>query len=232
MKKAGIVGGLGPASTVDYYMGIISRYSAKSGSDVYPEIVIDSVNMGKLLGLMAEGDFKKASEIIRLSVLNLKNAGADFAAVASNTPHLMWDRFGIDSPIPVISIVKATCDYILSKRYNKVVVFATEYTMKSGLYSDALSKIGVTPITPDKTDMKEIGDIIYPNLENGIVIEKYKKRMVEIAERYIGNHTADALLLGCTEIPLMIKEGDVSVPTINTTQIHIDAIMKLLLEQA
>jgi aspartate racemase len=144
----------------------------------------------------------------------------------------MWDRFGIDSPIPVISIVKATCDYILSKRYNKVVVFATEYTMKSGLYSDALSKIGVTPITPDKTDMKEIGDIIYPNLENGIVIEKDKKRMVEIAERYIGNHTADALLLGCTEIPLMIKEGDVSVPTINTTQIHIDAIMKLLLEQA
>ena len=112
------------------------------------------------------------------------------------------------------------------------MVFATEYTMKSGLYSDALSKIGVTPITPDKTDMKEIGDIIYPNLENGIVIEKDKKRMVEIAERYIGNHTADALLLGCTEIPLMIKEGDVSVPTINTTQIHIDAIMKLLLEQA
>ncbi|NCA67618.1 MAG: amino acid racemase, partial [Clostridia bacterium] len=208
--------------------GIIKLYSAKYGSDVYPEIVIDSVNMGKLLGLMGEGRFDEAAAIITKSIMNLKNADADFSAVASNTPHMMWERFGITSVIPVISIVKATCDYIIAKRYKCVVIFATEFTMKNGLYAKALNEMGITAITPSQEDMKELGNIIYPNLENGIVIENDKKRMTNIAERYIHDFKADALLLGCTEIPLMIKQEDISVPVINTTQIHIEEIMKEL----
>ncbi|MDD4125762.1 MAG: aspartate/glutamate racemase family protein, partial [Eubacteriales bacterium] len=125
-------------------------------------------------------------------------------------------------------IVKATCDYITARRYGRVVIFATEFTMKNGLYAKALSERGVTAITPSQADMKELGDIIYPNLENGIVIESDKKRMISVAERYICDFKADALLLGCTEIPLMIKQEDISVPVINTIQIHIEAIMKEL----
>lgn len=230
IKKIGIVGGIGPASTVDYYMGIIGKYASKYGPDVYPEIVIDSINLNRLMGAMVKENFDEAFEIIKASLINLKNAGADIGAVASNTPHIIWDKIQEANIIPVISIVSATCDYILKCSYKRVVVLGTEYTMKKGLYAKALENIGVTAISLSPEDMKLVGNIIYPNLENGIVIPEDKSKMISVAERYITNYNADSLLLGCTEIPIMIKAGDVSVPVINTTQIHIDAIAEKLFE--
>ena len=98
--------------------------------------------------------------------------------------------------------------------------------MNSGLYEDSLTKNGIVPILPDDADKKRIGGLIYPNLENGIVIEEDRQKMIDLAEKYIKEYRADAMLLGCTEIPLAIKEGDVSVPTLNTTEIHVDAIYR------
>ena len=106
----------------------------------------------------------------------------------------------------------------------KIVVFATAWTLKSGLYANALQNAGITPIVPNDEDIELLGNLIYPNLENGIVIPEDKEKMIDLAEKYIKGNSADSLLLGCTEIPLMIKENDVSVPVINTTKIHIKAI--------
>lgn len=230
MKKVGIVGGLGPASTIDYYRDIIDDYRKIYGDDNYPELVVDSINMSKVVEKIVEKDYESVAKQILLSISNLKNAGAEFAAIASNTPHIAWDLIKNESPIPLISIIDATCDYIIENKYKKVLIFASKFTMKNGLYNAALSARGIDWILPEEEDIEILGDIIYPNLENGIVIAEDKEEMIRVAEKYIKQYGADSLLLGCTEIPLMILPGDVSVPVINTTKIHIDRIGKKLVE--
>lgn len=229
MKKVGIVGGLGPASTIDYYREIIEIYRKVNGNDNYPEIVIDSINMGKLVKGIETRNFNSVANQILNSISNLEKAGASFATIASNSPHIVWDLIKDKTNIPLISIINATCDYIAKHDYRKVLIFATKFTMKNGLYSNALTKRKIDWILPNEDDIEILGDIIYPNLENGIVIEEDKKKMITIAEKYIEHHSADSILLGCTEIPLMIKPNDVSVPVINTAQIHIEKICQMLL---
>lgn len=228
VKKIGLVGGLGPASTVDYYLGLVERFRKSYGDDVYPEIVIDSVNMHDVISGIADKDYDHVSSILVKSMENLKKAGADFAAITSNTPHIVWNLMQDSFCLPVISIVDATIERIQQCGFKKVLVLGTEFTMRSGLYEESLMEKGITPIIPSEEDIKILGSIIYPNLENGIVIAEDKKKMIKIAEKYIKSNNAEAFLLGCTEIPLMIKEKDVSVPTLNTTQIHIDAIFENL----
>lgn len=230
MKKVGIVGGLGPASTIDYYRDIIDAYRKVYGDDNYPEIVIDSVNMSKIISNIINQEYESVASDLLKSISNLEKAGADFAAIASNTPHIVWDRIKDKTAIPLISIIDATCNYIIRQNYGKVLIFATKFTMKNGLYSKALSERGIDWILPNEEDIEILGDIIYPNLENGIVIEEDKARMIRIAEKYIMQYGTDSILLGCTEIPLMIKPGDVSVPVINTTKIHIESICDILMQ--
>ncbi|MEA4926995.1 MAG: amino acid racemase [Syntrophomonadaceae bacterium] len=229
MKKVGLVGGLGPASTIDYYREIVEIYRKEKGDDNYPAIVIDSINMGELVRGIESQNFNDVARQLLNSVANLAQAGASFAAIASNSPHVVWDLIKDRASIPLISIVDATCDRIIRQNYNKVLIFATKFTMKNGLYSTALSKRNINWVLPNEEDIEILGNIIYPNLENGIVIEQDKQKMVGIAEKYIKQHGADSILLGCTEIPLMIKPGDVSVPVINTTEIHIEKICAMLM---
>jgi aspartate racemase len=230
MKKVGIVGGLGPASTIDYYREIIETYRKVYGDDIYPEIVIDSINMGKLIEGITSNNFESAAAYLLYSISNLEKAGASFAAIASNTPHIVWDLIKDKASIPLISIVDATCDHIVKKNYSKVLIFATKFTMKSGLYSEALTKRNIDWILPKEEDIEILGDIIYPNLENGIVLAFDKIKMLQIAEKYIEQYKTDSILLGCTEIPLMIKPEDISVPVINTTEIHIEKICEILMQ--
>ena len=229
MKKLGIVGGLGPASTIDYYREIIENYRKVKGDDNYPEIVIDSINMGKLVTEIEANNLNSVANQLLNSISNLEKAGANFAAIASNSPHIAWDLIKDKTPIPIISIIDAVCDYIAHQNYYKVLIFATKFTMKNGLYSNALTNRNIDWILPNENDIETLGDIIYPNLENGIVIKEDKERMIGIAEKYIGQHGADSILLGCTEIPLMIKSNDVSVPVINSTEIHIDKISEIII---
>lgn len=228
MKKIGLVGGLGPASTVDYYFKLIEKYRCEFGIDEYPQIIIDSVNMHDVINSISNNKLDDTAKILSESISNLKAAGAEVAAITANTPHIAWDNMKDLFEIPVISIVDETVKEILMKGYKRVLVLGTVFTMKSNLYKDCLESKGITPIFPSDTDKEIIGDLIYPNLENGIIIPEDREKMIALAEKYIKIEKADALLLGCTEIPLVIKEGDASVPVLDTTQIHINAIYKCL----
>lgn len=229
MKKVGIVGGIGPASTIDYYREIVESYREINGDDNYPEIVIDSINMRELIIGIETNNFNSVANQILRSISNLEKAGAKFAAIASNSPHIVWDLIKDKTSIPLLSIIDATCDHIVRQNYKKVLIFATKFTMKNGLYSKALTEKNIGWILPNEEDIETLGDIIYPNLENGIVVEEDKQKMVNIAGRHIEKYGADSILLGCTEIPLMIKPNDVSVPVINTAQIHIEKICDVLM---
>ncbi len=229
MKKLGIVGGLGPASTIDYYRDIIEICRKAQGEDFYPEIVIDSVNMTDMVNAIKEGAFDAVAMQLLKSISNLKAAGADLGAISANSPHIVWDMLKDKTPIPLISITDAVCDHINEKGYKKVLILATEFTMRNGLYNKVLTERGIDWVLPEDKDITILGNIIYPNLENGIVIHEDKQKMIAIAEKYIKSG-ADSVLLGCTEIPLMIKPGDVTVPVINSTEIHTAKICERLLE--
>ncbi len=226
MKKIGLVGGIGPASTVDYYMGIIDGCRKKSGSPNYPEILIYSIDMFEMLSHIEGKHWDKASVLLSTAVNNLASAGADFAAIASNTPHLVFDEISRLSTIPLISIVEETCNFVLEKQYQRVLTIGTLFTMRNGLYSNPLVAQGIISLLPSETEQQEIYSLFFPNLENGIVIQDDKIKMQKLVDSIVRKQKADSVILGCTELPMMLKQGDLNVPVIDTTQVHINAIVR------
>ncbi|MBR6770921.1 MAG: amino acid racemase [Lachnospiraceae bacterium] len=224
MKKIGLVGGIGPASTVEYYRGIIEKCHKEQGENVYPEIVIDSVNMWQYDTALWEKAYERLGGYLISSLSNLKAAGAELAAITANTEHIIWDMVCDKFPLPVISIVDVTIGEIKRRGFNRVLVFGTTFTLRSGLYQNALIQNGITAIIPSDSDISIIGSLIYPKLENGIVIPDDRHKLISLAEKYIAQEKADAMILGCTELPLAIKPSDISVPILNTTKIHIKEI--------
>lgn len=229
MKKVGIVGGIGPASTLDYYKYIIEGYRAITKNNEYPKIIIDSINMTEMMGYLSENRWDELVSLLVCSIKSLASAGANFVAIASNTPHIVFDEVKKQSAIPLISIVDETCKYALNNGCKKVVVLGTSFTMSSGLYTNAFGKYDIEAFVPDIIDQNAIHSIIFPSLEEGIVLPNEKSKMLDIAKKLIRTHNADALVLGCTELPLMIQQNDIETMTLNTTQIHIKSIIKRLL---
>lgn len=225
MNKVGIIGGIGPASTLDYYNDIISGYRSIKLDDQYPEIVIESVNMTKMLGYVLRNDWEGLVSMLLVAVSNLKSAGATFAVIASNTPHIIFSQLKEVSPLPLISIVEATCDYAKSVGCKKVIILGTKFTMSNGLYTNIFPSYGIKAYVPDEAGIEQIHNIIFPDLENGIVNPEDKQKMLTIANNLIKKYDADGLVLGCTELPLMIQQGDLPVNILNTTKIHVTSIL-------
>ncbi len=175
---------------------------------------------------LAENDYDKLAQYLLRSLSNLKAAGAELAAITANTEHIVWNMVHSKFPLPVISIVEATIREIKRKGFKNVLVFGTMFTLKSRLYENALNNQGITAIIPSGNDISTIDSLIYPNMENGIIIPADKQKLVKMAEKYISEKNADSILLGCTELPLAITYCDVSVPILNTTEIHINEIYR------
>lgn len=231
MKKLGLIGGLGPASTLDYYSLIIDGYRKLAATDAYPEFTVENVDMTAMLKFLSVGDYDGLTEFLRERVMRLKAAGADFAAIASNTPHIVYRRLREVSPLPVLSIVDAACAYAHASGIKKLLVLGTIFTMTSGLYADALPHYGVTPVLPSDEDKKLVHSCIFPKLEDGIVDEADKIMMLSLIDKYVKSEGIDGVLLGCTELPIMIKQADVpGVKVIDTTATHCDAIVKEMIK--
>ena len=233
MKKFGLVGGLGPISTLEYYKSIHDLYREKVVTTGMcasnPPMVIDSLDLAVAYDLVSRKDWNTLSEWLIASIKRLHGAGAEFAAIAANTAHIVFDEIQAGSPIPITGIVDETCKFAHAKGLNKLIVFGTGFTMESGMYEKACAKVGIEAIVPSEEDQKIIHNIIFPNLEAGIALEEEKAAMLGIANKMLAAHQADALVLGCTELPLIIKEGDLDTVLIDTTQVHIEAIVREIL---
>lgn len=230
MKKVGLVGGIGPASTLDYYNGIIDGYRVRTAGGNYPQMIIDSLNLAEMYSYVSNKQWDEFTKRFVDSIKNLAAGGAEFAAMAANTAHIVFDEVNRQSPLPLISIVDETCKYAQAKNCKSVVIFGTSFTMSSGLYSNAFAKYGIDAFVPTEDEQKAIHNIIFPNLQEGIVLPEEKRTMLQIANRIISEKNADALILGCTELPLIIQEDDLDALILDTTQIHIDAILSYMLE--
>lgn len=228
MKKVGIIGGIGPASTLDYYNGIIQGYRAKAGENNYPELIVYSINMTEMLSYVECGEWSNLVRQLSSAVNALAKAGADFAVVASNTPHIVFGELSKKVTIPLISIVEETCKTAAVRGCQNPLVIGTLFTMKSGLYTSALAEQGIASTLPTEKEQEKIYSLFFPKLENGIVDLHDKAQMIELLNAIIKRTGADSLVLGCTELPLMIQKDDLSIPLLDTTQIHIEAVLRQL----
>ena len=229
MLKIGIIGGIGPEATLYYYKNIINIYRAKTGDTNYPQIIINSINMTEMFSYIEDKNFTALIGLLLSSINELKNAGADFAVMASNTPHMVFDQVNEKSALPLISIVEKTCRKASSLNLKKVLLLGTSSTMKADFYQNIFTKNNIKVITPGLKDQDIIHNIIFPELEEGIVVPEKKEQLINICNNIIDKESIEGLILGCTEFPLMIKDDDFDIAVLNTSMIHIDAVVSKLI---
>ena len=224
-KKIGILGGLSPESTVIYYLRIVRRYQELFGDHSYPEIIIYSMSFQKFVDWMAKDRWNEITDELIRGIRNLAAAGADFALIATNTMHLVFDKVEKASPIPLISIVDATAEAIKKEKINTVGLLGTVFTMERSLYRDGLAKYGIKTLIPKKADRDYINKVIFEELCRGIIRDESRNNFKRIIEE-LTERGAEGIVLGCTEIPLLIDEMDVSTRIFDTTKIHADKALE------
>ena len=231
MKKIGLIGGVGPVSTVNYYLELNRLYHNDFGVNEYPEIVIDSLSLNKVTTALADERYDIVCETLKKSADILRNAGAECVAICSNTPHIVLSQIVDELPLPIVSIVDANVQAVKNGGYKNVLVLGTLATMQSGMYQSVLAENGISSVTPSVEDQQTIADIIFPNLENGFVDPDERLEMLALVEKYVAYQSVDAVLLACTELPLIIKPADLTIPVIDTALVHAKEIYEFAVKQ-
>ncbi len=226
MKKIGIVGGLGPESTIEYYRGIVGKFRQSYDEPAYPEIILYSVDMTHLLQMMENEQWDDLVEWLVNSVNALHRAGAEFASIASNTPHIVFDVVQSRSPIPMVSIVEATRSRAISMGLKRIGLMGTKFTMQSDFFQKVLAQDDMIVVVPTPDEQQEIHNKLMTEIELGIIRDSTRQQLLNIANRMIKEDSIDALILGCTELPLILDKDEYGISFLNTTSIHIDSIVK------
>lgn len=231
MKTLGLIGGIGPESTVDYYKMIIRKFRKISGTNGYPNFFMNNINMTEMLDFVKEGKLDELTGFLASGIRQLELAGADFAALASNTPHIVFDGLQKSVNIPLVSIVEETMKYIAGQNISIAGLFGTMSTMNAGFYQSVGKRYGIEIIIPEKQAMDYINDKYFSELVAGIVRDETRKNLVRITEELKSERGIKGLILGGTELPLILSQNDFdNVKLINTSEIHVDAIVEMMLE--
>ena len=230
MKTVGIIGGIGPDSTVDYYRSIIDLYRERKKDGSYPSIIINSIDLQKVVALIVANELELVTAYLGEEVARLTKAGASFGLLAANTPHVVFDEINRASSIPLISIVQATCDAAKTLGLKRVGLLGTRFTMQGRFYPDVFSKSEISLVVPNEEEQSYIHDIYMNELLKGIFLPETRERLVRIADRLKNEEKIDGLILGGTELPLILRDAHaIGIVLLDTTQIHVSAIVTELL---
>lgn len=229
MKKLGLVGGMGPESTIPYYHNIVYGVQKALNKPLFPELTIESVNVFKVLKLCDEKKYDELTEYLMCAISNLARCGADFAVLSANTPHIVFDRLKEQSAIPLISIVEATCEEAKRRELKKIGLLGTIFTMTGEFFKEPFVQNGIQVVIPSEREMEMINEKISRELEVGIVKEETLFSFQKVINRMKNVDGIEAIVLGCTELPLLLNDEVSSVPCLDTMQIHISAIVKTIL---
>ncbi len=226
MKTIGIIGGLGPESTIGYYRLIIAAYAERTPDGSYPSIIINSIDLKKVLDMVSANELAKLTEYLVSEIQRLARAGAECGLVAANTPHIVFDELRRQSSIPLISIVEATCAAAKALGLRKLGLFGARFTMQGRFYPDVFSKQGIELAVPDEHDQAYIHHIYLNELVKGIVRPETRERLSTIVDRLKAHEDIQGLILGGTELSLILRDPTVhDIPVLDTTKIHAKAII-------
>lgn len=226
MRKFCLIGGLGPESTVEYYKLIISKYKKMYGTECNPEFMVNSLNITKLLSLVDKCEYDELTDYLFKAINQGYKSGADYAAIGANTPHIVFDKLNEITPIPLISIIESTAKYASNNKIEKVALLGTKFTMKEDFFKNVLVKHDVTPFVPNDDEQEFIHSRIRSELEYGIINEDTKIKLLSIINRMIKEDGVEGVILGCTELPLILsQDDDKRILFINTIDRHVTDIV-------
>lgn len=229
MKKIGIVGGIGPESTVDYYKFIIGAFHTRQADSGYPEIIIYSADLASIIKLLEAKKWDELTEWLLEKVIALRNAGAEFAVIGSNSAHAVFHAVSLRAPIPMLSIIEETCKKAQSLGLKKIGLLSTKFTMESDFFKKPFEANGMEIIVPESEDQELIHHRLFSEIELGIIKDSTRKELLSIVRKMINMHSIDSLILGCTELPLILDKDEYGIPFLNTTAIHAESIVKFCL---
>lgn len=219
MKTIGLIGGMSWESTVTYYQLINETVKKELGGLHSAKILLYSVDFAEIEEYQAKGQWDKSGEILGQVAANLEQAGADFIVICTNTMHKVVPQIQKKIRIPVLHIAEATAEVLKEKGIDKVGLLGTKYTMTQNFYKNKLLDAGIEVVIPDACDVETVNDVIYQELCLGVIREDSKQKFVQIIEK-LREDGAQGVILGCTEIGLLIRQADTSLPVFDTTQIH------------
>jgi aspartate racemase len=226
----GVIGGIAPGSTIDYYRLLVERYRERRPDGSYPSIVINSINLVPLIEIVASGDRAKLVDHLLPELAVLQRAGASVAFIASNTPHIVFDELARQSPVPLVSIVEATGAEAKRRGYARVGLIGTRFTMDGGFYPAVCAKYGVTVAMPSAADRDYVHERYFAELVDGAFRQETREGMLSVIRRMREAEGIEAVILGGTELPPLFRDGPPSgLPMLDTTSIHAEAALDRLL---
>src|SRR5271165_6075588 len=230
MRTAGMIGGLGPESTIDYYRSILARYRARRPDGGCPHIIINSLDVDKGIAMLDAGRLDELANYLAAGLESLENAGADFAFIAANTPHVVFEEVQQRSVIPLLSIVKATADHAKALGLKKVGLFGTGFTMRASLYPEEFQRAGIALVTATEPERDFIHKKYIGELLKNQFLPQTREEIMRIAHRLQTEEGIQALVLAGTELPLLLREAaDQGIEFLDTTVIHVEAVVDELL---
>jgi aspartate racemase len=229
MKTLGIIGGIGPESTIEYYRRIHALYRQRIPDGSAPSIIINSIDNKKLLDLVGANELGELIEYLTAEVEKLARAGATFALLAANTPHLIFDSVAQQASIPLLSIVVATCEAAKLRGLTRLGLLGTRFTMQSSFYRDALSEKQIELVVPGEEEQTWIHEKYMQELLKGIILPETRAQLLAIIKTLKERSQIDGVILGGTELSLILRDESVfGVQVLDTTQIHVEAAVAQL----
>jgi aspartate racemase len=227
-RRIGILGGMSPESTVEYYQYITRTYTERYGDYGYPEVLIYSVSFQPYVDWPNEERWDLVAQGLIEAARRLEAAGADFIVIATNTMHIVFDQVQDSVAVPMLSLLEAVANAVLEMGMTTVGLLGTRFTMEKPFYRDALQAHGIRVLVPEKADRQYVNRVIYEELAAGQVRDESRAGYVQIVQKLAGQG-AEGVILGCTEIPMLMGEQDVGLPLLDTTRIHAEAALNCAL---
>jgi aspartate racemase len=230
MATVGLVGGLGPESTIDYYRRILAAWQREDPS-TSPSIVIDSLDVRLALELV-ERNRPALIEYLLASLGRLAGAGADFAAMTANTPHIVFDELAARTPVPLLSIVEVCAAEARRRELRRLLLLGTRFTMEAPFYPEVCARYGVIVVAPDDADRRWLHERYVGELLKGDFRDETREAVIALVARLRAEQQVDGVVLGGTELPLLLRSEELAgLPALDTTALHVAAIVERLRPQ-
>jgi aspartate racemase len=230
MKTLGVVGGIAPASTIEYYRMLIAGYQARRPDGSAPPLIINSIDMQTMLRLIAADALDEVTTYLAAEVEKLARAGADVALFASNTPHVVFDGVQALSRVPLISIIDATYAEARRLGVGRVGLLGTRFTMEGTAYPRTFVRGGISLVVPDAADLEYVHEKYMNELARGIFLPETRAGLLAVVDRLRATHAVEAVILGGTELPLILPDvSNVGIPLLDTGRIHVEAALDRML---
>jgi len=229
-RRLGILGGLGPESTMDYYKMLVARYRERTGDGHYPSFVVNSLNLKPAVDAVTAGDLPGLARQLLDGIEVLARAGADFGLIAANTPHIVFDDVRRSAPIPLLSIVDAARDAAVAAGHRRLALFGTRFTMRARLYPDVFEPAGLAIVVPDAGEQDWIHEKYFGELLLGVVKDDTRDRLLGLVERLRDRERVDGLLIAGTELSLILRQdAHAGVAFLDTAKIHVERALDEML---